>query len=92
MEDLKTIAISRLMLDNFQHIKSFWIMLGVKLAQISLHFGADDFDGTVVEEKITHSAGADTPEALTVADITRLIAETGTVPTERDTVYNEVKR
>ena len=92
MEDLKTIAISRLMLDNFQHIKSFWIMLGVKLAQISLHFGADDFDGTVVEEKITHSAGADTPEALTVADITRLIAETGTVPTERDTLYNEVKR
>ena len=92
MEDLKTIAISRLMLDNFPHIKAFWIMLGVKLAQISLHFGADDFDGTVVEEKITHSAGADTPEALTVADITRLIAETGTTPIERDTLYNEVKR
>lgn len=92
MEDLKTIATSRLMLDNFPHIKSFWIMLGVKLAQVSLHFGADDFDGTVVEEKITHSAGADTPEALTVADITRLIAETGTTPIERDTLYNEVKR
>ena len=92
VEDLKTIAISRLMLDNFPHIKSFWIMLGVKLAQISLHFGADDFDGTVVEEKITHSAGADTPEALTVSDITRLIAETGTIPIERDTLYNEVKR
>ena len=92
MEDLKTIAISRLMLDNFPHIKAFWIMLGVKLAQISLHFGADDFDGTVVEEKITHSAGADTPEALTVADITRLIAETGMTPIERDTLYSEVKR
>ena len=92
MDDLKTIAISRLMLDNFPHVKAFWIMLGLKLAQVSLHFGADDFDGTVVEEKITHMAGAETPEGLTVEDITRLIRETGTVPVERDTLYNEVKR
>ncbi len=92
MEDLKTIALGRLMLDNFPHVKSFWIMLGLKLAQVSLHFGADDFDGTVVEEKITHMAGAETPQGLTVEDITRLIRETGTVPAERDTLYNEVKR
>lgn len=92
MQDIKTIAISRLMLDNFLHIKSFWIMLGLKLAQVSLHFGADDFDGTVIEEKITHAAGAATPEALTVKDILRLIRETGTIPVERDTIYNEVRR
>ena len=92
IEDLKTIAVSRLMLDNYPHIKAFWIMLGLKLAQVSLHFGADDFDGTVIEEKITHSAGAVTPEGITVSEIIRLINETGTVPIERDTLYNEVKR
>ncbi len=92
MQDLQTIAVSRLMLDNFPHIKSFWIMLGIKLAQVSLHFGADDFDGTVVEEKITHMAGADTPQGMTVSDITALIRETGAVPVERDTLYNEVRR
>jgi len=92
VEDLKTIAVSRLMLDNFPHIKAFWIMLGPKLAQIALHFGADDFDGTVVEERITHSAGAETPEGLSVSEITRSIRETGTAPVERDTLYNEVKQ
>jgi aminodeoxyfutalosine synthase len=91
-DDLKLYAISRLMLDNIAHIKVFWIMLGLKLAQVALSYGADDFDGTVVEEKITHRAGATTPEGLTVADIVRLIEETGTMPTERDTVYNEVTR
>lgn len=92
IEDLKTIAVSRLVLDNFNHVKAFWIMLGVKLAQVSLSFGADDFDGTVVEEKITHSAGAKTPEAMSVGEIVRLIRETGTTPVERDTVYAEVVR
>ena len=92
VEDLKTIAISRLVLDNFAHIKAFWIMLGLKLAQVSLSFGADDLDGTVVEEKITHSAGARTPQGLTVAEIERTIRETGTIPVERDTLYNEVLR
>ncbi len=92
MDDLKVYAISRLMLDNIRHVKVFWIMLGVKLAQVALSFGADDFDGTVVEEKITHRAGATTPNKLTVAEIKRLIEETGTVPVERDTLYNEVKR
>jgi aminodeoxyfutalosine synthase len=92
VEDLKTIAVARLMLDNFPHVKAFWIMLGLKLAQVALHFGADDFDGTVVEEKITHSAGADTPQGLTVSEIVRLIRETGTTPIERDTLYHEVRR
>ena len=79
------------MLDNFPHIKVFWIMVGLKLAQIALHFGADDFDGTVVEEKITHSAGAETPQGLSVSEILRLVSETGTIPTERSTLYEEVK-
>ena len=92
VEDLKMVAVSRLMLDNFPHIKAFWIMLGLKLAQVALGFGADDFDGTVVEEKITHSAGAKTPEGMGVSDIIRLIEETGTTPIERDTLYNEVIR
>lgn len=92
MEDLKAIAVGRLMLDNFAHVKVFWIMFGLKLAQVALSFGADDFDGTVVEEKITHRAGAETPEGLTVADIRRLVEETGTVPVERDTLYGEVVR
>jgi aminodeoxyfutalosine synthase len=92
MDDLKAVAIGRLMLDNFPHVKAFWIMFGVKLAQVALSFGADDFDGTVVEEKITHRAGAETPESLTVEDIRRLIEETGTVAVERDTLYREVAR
>ncbi|MDO8683432.1 MAG: aminofutalosine synthase MqnE [Armatimonadota bacterium] len=92
IEDLKTISISRLMLDNFPHIKVFWIMLGVKTAQVALSYGADDFDGTVVEEKITHRAGAATPQGLAVSDIRRLIEEAGLKPIERDTLYQEVKR
>ena len=92
IEDLKVYAISRLMLDNMEHIKVFWIMLGLKLGQVALSFGADDFDGTVVEEKITHRAGATTPQGLTVPELLNLIEETGTLPVERDTVYNEVTR
>jgi aminodeoxyfutalosine synthase len=92
IDDLKTYAISRLMLDNVPHVKAFWIMLGVKLSQVALSYGADDFDGTVVEEKITHRAGATTPLALSIPDINALIEETGAVPIERDTLYNEVAR
>lgn len=92
MDNLKMVAVGRLMLDNFPHIKAFWIMFGLKLAQIALSFGADDIDGTVVEEKITHRAGAETPLSLSVEDIKRLIEETGTVPVERDTLYQEVVR
>jgi len=67
-------------------------MLGAKLAQVSLLFGVDDIDGTVVEERITHSAGAETPQALTVAELERMIVEAGRVPVERDTLYNKVER
>lgn len=90
--DLKTMAVSRLMLDNFPHIKAYWIMLGVKTAQIALSYGADDLDGTVVHEKIYHDAGSDTPQELTVAEIRRLIQEAGRIPIERDTLYHEVVR
>ena len=75
-------AISRLMLDNFPHIKAYWVMLGLKTAQIALSFGADDLDGTVVHEKIYHEAGAETPQEVTVAEIRRLIEEAGRVPLE----------
>jgi aminodeoxyfutalosine synthase len=92
MMDIKTMAVSRLMLDNFQHIKAYWVMLGIKTAQVSLSFGADDLDGTVVHEKIYHDAGSDTPQELTVAEIRRLIEEAGRVPVERDTLYREVVR
>ncbi|HHT9120145.1 MAG TPA: aminofutalosine synthase MqnE [Candidatus Hypogeohydataceae bacterium YC41] len=90
--DLKTLAISRLLLDNFPHIKAFWVMLGVKLAQVSLSFGVDDIDGTVIQEKITHSAGADTPEELSVEELVALIEEAGREPVERDTLYRKVIR
>ena len=76
------------MLDNIPHIKAFWIATGVEVAQIALWFGVDDLDGTVQEEKIYHMAGARTPEALTTADIRRLIRAAGREPVERDTLYN----
>ena len=90
-DDLKTLAISRLMLDNIPHIKAFWIMVGLKVAQLSTAFGVDDIDGTVVEEKITHMAGATTPEALSKQDLVDMIVETGHVPVERDTLYRVVE-
>jgi aminodeoxyfutalosine synthase len=90
-DDLKTLAIARLMLDNFPHVKAFWIMLGLKVAQISTAFGVDDLDGTVVEEKITHMAGATTPEALSKDDLVGMIEETGHVAVERDTLYRIVR-
>ena len=80
------------MLDNFPHIKAYWVMLGIKTAQVALSFGADDLDGTVVHEKIYHDAGSDSPQELTVAEIRRLIEEAGRVPVERDTLYHEVIR
>ncbi len=92
LEDLKVLAIARIFLDNFDHIKAFWIMLGEKIAQVSLHFGVDDLDGTVVEEKITHAAGAQTSEALSKEMLVRMIREAGMVPVERDTLYREIRR
>jgi aminodeoxyfutalosine synthase len=90
--DLRTIAISRLMLDNIPHIKAYWIMLGIGTAQTALSYGADDLDGTVRHELIYHDAGATTPELLTVETIRRLIREAGCEPVERDTLYRRVVR
>jgi len=90
--DLKVMAIARLMLDNFPHIKAYWQMLGVKIAQVAQSWGSDDIDGTVVHEKIYHAAGSDSPQEMTVADLRRLIEEAGRVPVERDTLYNAVVR
>jgi aminodeoxyfutalosine synthase len=90
--DLRIMAISRLMLDNFPHIKAYWVMLGIQTAQIALAFGADDIDGTVVHEKIYHDAGSTSPQELTVSEIRRLIEEAGRIPIERDTLYREVVR
>jgi len=85
-------AVSRIMLDNFDHVKAYWIMLGEKTAQVALSFGADDIDGTVVHELIYHDAGAQTPEGLTVEQLHRLIREAGREPVERDTLYRRVIR
>ncbi|MBP87978.1 MAG: aminofutalosine synthase MqnE [Planctomycetaceae bacterium] len=90
--DLRTMAISRLMLDNVPHIKAYWIMLGIGTAQTALSYGADDLDGTVRHELIYHDAGATTPEMLSVQHIRRLIEEAGREPVERDTVYRRVER
>lgn len=88
VEDLKNLAIGRVMLDNFDHVKAFWIMLGPKLAQVSQSFGVDDIDGTVREEKITHMAGATTPTSLSVPELEHMIREAGRAPVRRDTLYN----
>jgi aminodeoxyfutalosine synthase len=87
---LKTIATSRLILDNFPHIKAYWIMLGLKLTQVALHFGADDLEGTIVQEKITHEAGADTAAGLSRTELEDLIADAGFLPVERDTFHHAV--
>jgi aminodeoxyfutalosine synthase len=91
-DDLKAIAVSRLLLDNFDHIKAYWIMLSPSIAQIALRFGANDLDGTVVEEKIYHDAGATTSQFTSRAELERLIREAGRVPVERDTLYRPVDR
>ncbi len=90
--DLRMIALSRLMLDNFDHIKAYWIMLGQQTAQLALAWGADDIDGTVVHELIYHDAGAETPEGMTVDQLHQLIQEAGRIPMERDTLYRRVVR
>ncbi len=88
--ELRTIAISRLMLDNIPHIKAYWVMLGIKQAQAALKFGADDFDGTVVEEKIGHEAGATSEQGLTRTDLQEMIRGCGCTPIERDGFFNQV--
>jgi len=91
VDALKTLAISRIYLDNFEHIKAYWVMLGLKIAQVALAFGVNDLDGTVIEEKIGHDAGADSPQALGQKEIIALIRKAGRVPVERDTLYNELR-
>jgi aminodeoxyfutalosine synthase len=92
MTDLRQIAVGRLLLDNFAHVKSYWQMVSPQMAQLALRFGADDIDGTVIEEKIYHDAGAKTPQGLRRRDLERLITEAGRVPFERDTLYRAVMR
>ena len=92
MLDIKQIAVGRLLLDNFPHIKAYWQMLTPKIAQIALRFGADDLDGTVIEEKIYHDAGATTPQGMRRQELVRLIREAGREPIERDTMYRPVVR
>ena len=87
-DDLKNIAIARLILDNFSHIKAYWVMIGEKLAQVALSFGADDLDGTIIEEKITHMAGAKSAKGLTRSQMEHLISSAGFTPVERDSFYN----
>ena len=87
LDDLKTLAIARIFLDNFDHIKAYWVMLGEKIAQVSLAFGVNDLDGTVVEEKIGHDAGAASPQSLSKNGIINLIRKADKIPVERDTLY-----
>ena len=91
-QDVKAIAVARLMLDNFPHIKAYWIMMTPKIAQVAQRFGADDIDGTVVEEKIYHDAGAQTSQSLRRGQLLRLIERAGREPVERDTLYRRVSR
>jgi aminodeoxyfutalosine synthase len=90
LDDLKNIAVARCFLDNFPHIKAYWVMIGQKLSQIALSFGADDVDGTVKEEIITHMAGAETEQAMSREQLLRMIKEAGRVPIERGTLYNVI--
>lgn len=90
-DDLRTLAVSRLVLDNFDHIKAYWVMLGEKIAQVSLNFGVDDLDGTVVDEKITKAAGGTTDGSMTRDELVNLIRRADRTPVERDTLYNTVR-
>jgi len=90
-DELRNIAVSRLLLDNIPHIKAYWITLGIKTAQVAQRFGANDIDGTVTHEEIYHDAGSETPQSMGVEDLRRLIRECGRVPVERDSVYNELE-
>jgi aminodeoxyfutalosine synthase len=91
-EDLKMIAVSRLLLDNISHVKAYWIMMGLPLAQVALHFGANDVQGTVVREEIFHAAGARTETEQKIEELVRVIRDAGRVPVQRDTLYRELRR
>jgi aminodeoxyfutalosine synthase len=91
-DDLKMIAVSRLMLDNIPNVKAYWIMMGMPLAQVALHFGANDVQGTVVREEIFHAAGAQTETEQKIGELVRYVRAAGRIPVQRDTLYNEVRR
>jgi len=91
-DDIREIAVARLLLDNIPHIKAYWVMMTPKIAQIAQRFGADDLDGTLVEERIYHDAGATTSQSLRRGELMRLIREAGRDPVERDTLYRPVQR
>lgn len=91
-DELRTYAVSRMLLDNFPHIKAYWVMLSVPIAQVALAYGASDFDGTVLQEKIYHMAGAQSPQSLSVENLQFLIREAGRMPLERDLLYRRVVR
>jgi aminodeoxyfutalosine synthase len=90
-DDLRNLAVGRLFLDNFEHIKSHWIMVSTPVSQISLHFGVNDIEGTVVREKIYHAVGAHTPQGMTLPQLLRLIRGAGKVPAERDSFYRVLR-
>ncbi|TML72681.1 MAG: aminofutalosine synthase MqnE [Actinobacteria bacterium] len=92
VDDLKLIAVSRLMLDNIPNIKAYWIMMGMPMAQVALHFGANDVQGTVVREQIFHAAGARTATEQKIPELVRFVREAGRVPVQRDTLYNQLRR
>jgi aminodeoxyfutalosine synthase len=91
VDSLRTLAVSRLLLDNFDHVKSYWVSMGIATAQLGLRFGADDLDGTIIHESIYHSAGSRVPMALSRDELVRLIREAGRVPIERDTMYGVIE-
>jgi aminodeoxyfutalosine synthase len=91
-DDLKLMAVSRLLLDNIAHVKAYWIMMGMPLAAVALHFGADDVQGTVVREEIFHAAGARTETEQQVDELVRHVRDAGRIPVQRDTLYNELRR
>ena len=91
LEELREIAVGRLMLDNIPHIKAYWILMDIPTAQLALAYGADDVDGTVVEERIYHDAGATTPQEVAREELVRWIRDAGRIPVERDTLYNVVR-
>jgi aminodeoxyfutalosine synthase len=90
-DTLRTLAVSRLFLDNFNHLTAYWVGLGMKLAQLALSYGADDLHGTIVDERIFHMAGAATPLEQTVASLAGAIREAGFIPVQRDTFYEPVQ-
>ena len=90
-DSLRTIAVSRIYLDNFDHITAYWIGLGLKLAQVALSYGADDLHGTIIEEHIFHMAGAKSPQLQTEAEMIKAIREAGRTPVQRNTFYEPIK-